>query len=224
MSDTRAPAPATVASISPSSIRRPGQGFGQSVSRRPIAAGSGFGTPVSSSSAALGFIAFSFTASILRGSPSARTSEMRAPGGWPRSASPLASRLTPARPPEPCCRAPRPARGCSRNSRSGRRRDARRPAVKAASSVGTRSSIAVDATSPWRRRLSAYVTKSGIAEGHAEIGEAVDRLLPADHAVGAVLEDQHDEIELEADRRLQLLAVHHEAAVAADRHARGASG
>src|SRR3954451_13427671 len=59
LSDTRAPAPATVASISPSSIRRPGQGFGQSVSRRPITAASGFGPPVSSSSAALGFIAFS---------------------------------------------------------------------------------------------------------------------------------------------------------------------
>ena len=33
-----------------------------------------------------------------------------------------------------------------------------------------------------------------------------------------VLEDQDDEVELEPDRRLQLLAVHHEAAVAADGH------
>ena len=46
----------------------------------------------------------------------------------------------------------------------------------------------------------------GIAEGQAEIGEVVDRLLPADHAVGVVLQDQHDEVELEADRGLHLLA------------------
>ena len=56
-----------------------------------------------------------------------------------------------------------------------------------------------------------------VAEGEAPIREAVDRLLPADHAVGGILEDQHHEVEPEADRRLHLLRVHHEAAVAADR-------
>ena len=60
-----------------------------------------------------------------------------------------------------------------------------------------------------------------VAEGHAEIREPVHRLLPADHAVGAVLDDEHHEIELEAHRRLELLRVHHEAAIAAHRqHAR----
>src|SRR6516165_3867617 len=37
----------------------------------------------------------------------------------------------------------------------------------------------------------------GIAEGQAEIGKAVCCLFPADHPVGIVLHDQHDEIELE---------------------------
>ena len=46
----------------------------------------------------------------------------------------------------------------------------------------------------------------------------IDRLLPADHAVGEILDDQHDEIEFQPHRGLELLAVHHEAAVAADCH------
>ncbi len=45
----------------------------------------------------------------------------------------------------------------------------------------------------------------GIAEGQAVIGELVDGLLPADHAIGAVVQDEHDEVEAEADRRLHLL-------------------
>ncbi len=58
----------------------------------------------------------------------------------------------------------------------------------------------------------------GIAEGHAEIREAVDRLLPADHAIGAVVQDDDDEVQPEPHRRFHLLRVHHEAAIAADRH------
>jgi len=56
-----------------------------------------------------------------------------------------------------------------------------------------------------------------IAEGHSEIGELVDRLLPADHAIGGILDHKHDEIELQSHGGLELLAVHHEAAIAADR-------
>ena len=107
---------------------------------------------------------------------------------------------------------------CSRSSRSGTTTRCTPPSSKAASSVGTRSSVALDARSPWRRRLSAYFTKSGLPKVSPEIGEAVDRLLPADHAVGVVVQDQHDQVELQPDRGLQFLAVHHEAAVAADRH------
>ncbi len=40
-------------------------------------------------------------------------------------------------------------------------------------------------------------------------------LLPADHAVGVVLEDQHHDMDAETNRRLHLLRIHHEAAVAA---------
>src|SRR5690242_13953989 len=42
----------------------------------------------------------------------------------------------------------------------------------------------------------------GIAEGEAEILKVVDRLLPPDHAVGAVIENQDDEVELEPNRGL----------------------
>ena len=48
-------------------------------------------------------------------------------------------------------------------------------------------------------------------------GKSSDRLLPADHAVRIVLQDQHDQVQPEPDRRFQLLAVHHEAAIAAHR-------
>ena len=57
-----------------------------------------------------------------------------------------------------------------------------------------------------------------IAIFQAPILEAHVGLFPADHAVAAVVEDQHGEVEAEANRGLHLLAVHHEAAVAADRH------
>ena len=57
----------------------------------------------------------------------------------------------------------------------------------------------------------------GVAERQAPVGEVVDRLLPADHPVGVVLDDQHDQVELQPDRGLELLRVHHEAAVAAHR-------
>ena len=58
----------------------------------------------------------------------------------------------------------------------------------------------------------------GIAIGQPPILEAHVGLLPADHAVAVVVEDQHGEVDAQADRRLHLLAVHHEAAIAADRH------
>jgi hypothetical protein len=37
----------------------------------------------------------------------------------------------------------------------------------------------------------------GIPKGHAEIREAVHALLPADHSVGIVLQDQYNEIEVQ---------------------------
>src|SRR6266478_6442564 len=37
-----------------------------------------------------------------------------------------------------------------------------------------------------------------VSERHAEIGKAVGRLLPADHAVGVVLQDQHHKIKPQA--------------------------
>ena len=57
-----------------------------------------------------------------------------------------------------------------------------------------------------------------IAEGETEVREFIHRLLPADHAIGGVLQDQDHEVELQPDRRLHLLRIHHEAAVAAHRH------
>ena len=56
-----------------------------------------------------------------------------------------------------------------------------------------------------------------VAEGQAEVREVIDRLLPTDHAIGGVVQDQHDQVQLEPDRGLEFLRVHHEAAVAADR-------
>jgi hypothetical protein len=55
-----------------------------------------------------------------------------------------------------------------------------------------------------------------ISECHAEVGKAVGVLFPADHALSIVLQDQHHKI-LEAHCCFQLLGIHHEAAVAADR-------
>ena len=55
-----------------------------------------------------------------------------------------------------------------------------------------------------------------VTEREAEVGELVDGLLPADHSVGVVLQDEDDQVESEPHGRLELLGVHHEAAVAAD--------
>ncbi|MCY1187080.1 hypothetical protein D9M73_280140 [compost metagenome] len=43
------------------------------------------------------------------------------------------------------------------------------------------------------------------------------RLLPADHAVTVISQDDHDQIHLQSDCRFNLLAVHHETAIAAHR-------
>ena len=59
----------------------------------------------------------------------------------------------------------------------------------------------------------------GIAEGHAVIGQAQFRLLPADHTVAVVAHDEHSEVEAEPHGGLQLLDAHHEAAVARSRRA-----
>ncbi|KAG1086518.1 hypothetical protein G6F40_013929 [Rhizopus arrhizus] len=56
-----------------------------------------------------------------------------------------------------------------------------------------------------------------VAEGHAVVGETIHRLLPADHPVGAVVEDQHHQVQAQPARRFQLLAVHHETAIPAHR-------
>ncbi|MCY1284104.1 hypothetical protein D9M70_329980 [compost metagenome] len=56
-----------------------------------------------------------------------------------------------------------------------------------------------------------------VAVVQAEVGEAHVRLLPADHAVAIVAQDDHREVHLQAHRGFQLLAVHHEAAIAAHR-------
>ena len=55
-----------------------------------------------------------------------------------------------------------------------------------------------------------------IAELETEVRKLVDFLFPSDHAVGAILEHEHDEIQLEPHGRLKLLRIHHEAAIAAD--------
>src|SRR4051812_29237750 len=49
----------------------------------------------------------------------------------------------------------------------------------------------------------------GVAELEAEVRKVVDFLFPADHAVSAILQHQHDEVELEPHRRFQLLRIHH---------------
>ncbi len=56
----------------------------------------------------------------------------------------------------------------------------------------------------------------GVAERETEVDETVHGLLPADHPVGVVLQDEDDQVEPEPHGRLQLLGVHHEAPVAAD--------
>src|SRR5258708_15564539 len=44
-----------------------------------------------------------------------------------------------------------------------------------------------------------------VAEGEARVGETVDRLLPADHSVCVVHDDEDDQVEPPADGRLHLL-------------------
>jgi hypothetical protein len=53
-----------------------------------------------------------------------------------------------------------------------------------------------------------------ISKGHAEIREAVSLLLPADHAVSIVLQNEHHEIKAKPHRRFHLLGIHHKAAIA----------
>ena len=48
---------------------------------------------------------------------------------------------------------------------------------------------------------------------------AAHHLLPLDHAVARVVEDDDDDVQLHPHRRLELLGIHHEAAVAAERDA-----
>ena len=48
---------------------------------------------------------------------------------------------------------------------------------------------------------------------------AAHHLLPLDHPVARVVEDDDDDVQLHPHRRLELLGIHHEAAVAAERDA-----
>src|SRR5467141_182488 len=56
--------------------------------------------------------------------------------------------------------------------------------------------------------------KVRIPECQAEIRETIRCLLPADHAIRRIFQDQDDEIQLEADRGFHFLRVHHEAVIA----------
>ncbi len=58
----------------------------------------------------------------------------------------------------------------------------------------------------------------GVSERHPEIGEPIDRLFPADHTVGIVLDQEDDEVQPQRHGGLKLPAVHHEAAIPTDRH------
>ena len=57
-----------------------------------------------------------------------------------------------------------------------------------------------------------------VLEVQAEILEVHVVLFPLDHAVAVVAQNQHHDIQLQAHRSFQLLAVHHEAAVTDDGH------
>ena len=48
--------------------------------------------------------------------------------------------------------------------------------------------------------------------------KALTGLLPPDHAIGIVVQDQHNHIQVQPDSSFNLLTVHHEATIAADRH------
>ena len=54
-----------------------------------------------------------------------------------------------------------------------------------------------------------------VAVVQAVVGEAHVGLLPADHAVTVVTQDDHGDVHAQAHSGFQFLAVHHEAAVAA---------
>src|SRR5258706_11921215 len=90
------------------------------------------------------------------------------------------------------------------------------PSRKACSSAGT-SPSAVSTRAPPRVMSSRVRDEIWISERHAKIGKTVGRLLPANHAVGIVLQDQHHKIEPQAHCRFRLLRIHHKAAVAAHR-------
>src|SRR3546814_8420108 len=53
----------------------------------------------------------------------------------------------------------------------------------------------------------------GVAIGEPPILEAHVRLFPTDHAIAVVVQDQHGDVEPEAQSGLHLLAIHHKAAV-----------
>src|SRR6478736_10186520 len=55
-----------------------------------------------------------------------------------------------------------------------------------------------------------------IAEREAEVWETIHRLLPPDHSVRRIFQDQDDKRQLEANRSFHFLRIYHEAAVAAD--------
>ena len=55
-----------------------------------------------------------------------------------------------------------------------------------------------------------------IAERQAEVRETIHCLLPADHAVRRIFQDQDHEVQLEPNRGFHFLRIHHEPAVPAD--------
>ncbi|MNW02940.1 hypothetical protein D3C71_1988020 [compost metagenome] len=59
-----------------------------------------------------------------------------------------------------------------------------------------------------------------VAVVQAEIGEAHVGLFPADHAVAIVAQDYNNQVHIQANCCLQLLAVHHESTVPAYRNHR----
>ena len=55
----------------------------------------------------------------------------------------------------------------------------------------------------------------GVGEAQTVIGKAKFFLLPPDHTVSGIIEDEYDEVEAEPDRGFHLLRIHHEPAIAA---------
>jgi hypothetical protein len=56
----------------------------------------------------------------------------------------------------------------------------------------------LDARSPGAIGFGVF-DEVGIAEGQAPVGEIIDGLFPADHAVAVVVEDQDDEVQVQAE-------------------------